>query len=41
MHLLVLPRGQASAEDYLWSSAPRKAEMTLGSAGRTACATCL
>jgi len=29
----------ANAEDYLWSSAARKAEMNLGSAGRTACAT--
>ena len=29
----------ASAEDYLWSSAARKAEMNLGSAGSTACAT--
>ena len=31
----------ANAEDYLWSSAARKAEMTLGSAGPTACATFL
>ena len=29
----------ANAEDYLWSSAARKAEMNLGSAGSTACAT--
>jgi len=31
----------ANAEDYLWSSAARKAEMNLnlGSAGLTACAT--
>jgi hypothetical protein len=29
----------ANAEEYLWSSAARKAEMTLGSAGSTACAT--
>ena len=29
----------ASAEDYLWSSAARKAEMNLGSAGSTARAT--
>ena len=29
----------ANAEDYLWSSAVRKAEMNLGSAGLTACAT--
>jgi putative transposase len=28
-----------NAEDYLWSSAARKAEMNLGSAGSTACAT--
>ena len=30
----------ANAEDYLGSSAARKAEMTLGSAGEVACATC-
>jgi len=29
----------AKAEDYIWSSAARKAEMNLGSAGQTACAT--
>ena len=29
----------ANAEDYLWSSAGRKAEMTLGSAALTGCAT--
>ena len=29
----------ANPEDHLWSSTPRKAEMTLGSAGSTACAT--
>src|SRR5579863_853413 len=29
----------ANAEDYLWSSAARKAEMNLGPAGLTACAT--
>src|ERR1039457_31484 len=29
----------ANAEDYLWSSAARKAEMNLGSTGSTACAT--
>ena len=29
----------ANAEDDLWSSAARKAEMNLGSAGSTACAT--
>ena len=29
----------ANAEDYLWSNATRKAEMNLGSAGLTACAT--
>jgi len=29
----------ANAEDYPWSSAARKAEMNLGSAGLTACAT--
>ena len=29
----------ANAKDYLWSSAARKAEMNLGSAGLTACAT--
>jgi hypothetical protein len=29
----------ANAEDYLWSSAARKAEKNLGSAGWTACAT--
>ena len=29
----------ANAEDYLLSSAARKAEMNLGSAGLTACAT--
>jgi hypothetical protein len=29
----------ANAEDYLWSSAAGKAEMNLGSAGSTACAT--
>src|ERR1017187_8422271 len=29
----------ANAEDYLWSSAARKADMNLGSAGSTACAT--
>jgi len=29
----------AKAEGYLWSSAARKAEMNLGSAGQTACAT--
>ena len=28
-----------NAEDYLWSSAARKAETNLGSAGSTACAT--
>ena len=29
----------ANAEDYLWSSASRKAGMNLASAGLTACAT--
>jgi len=31
----------AKADDYPWSSAARKAEMNLGSAGSTACATIL
>jgi len=35
----VKPGLVANAEDYLWSSAAGKAEMTLGSAGSTACAT--